>query len=75
MFFPKGVHRVEDQVSWALQQITEKGKESLEEAEHASAAQALDSALVQTSLKAIGAHLDQEGDLRAKAVRENLIAA
>ena len=73
-YFPKGVERVEDQVSWALQQITERGKELLEEAEHASAAQALDPALVQTGLKDIRAHLDKEGDLRAKAIRENLIA-
>ena len=72
--FPEGVERVADQLAWSLRQITEKGKELLEEAEYASAAQALDPALVQVGLKAIQAHLDNEGDLRSKAIKDSLIA-
>lgn len=73
--FPEGVQRVEAQVTWALQQIQQRGKELLEEAEYRSAAQMLEPALIQTAIDAIRSHLDQEGDLRSKAIEENLIAS
>lgn len=73
--FPAAVERVDAQVSWTLQQIQQRSKELLEEAEHHAAAQRLDPALIQTAIDAIRSHLDREGDLRSQAIAENLIAA
>src|SRR5919106_5558493 len=39
--FPPGVLNVAEQIAWSLQEINERGKELLEEAEHHSAAEAL----------------------------------
>jgi hypothetical protein len=57
-----------------LQQIQQRSQELLEEAQHGAAAQKLDPILLQTALHAISAHLEKAGDLRAKAIAENLIA-
>lgn len=73
--FPPAVEGVETQVTWALQQIQQRGEALLAEAEHHAAAQALDAELIQNAIDAIRSHLEQEGDLRAQAVAENLIAA
>lgn len=73
--FPEGVQRVAAQVSWSLQQIQERGRELLAEAQYSDAAQMLDPSLVSSALDAIRSHLEKEGDLRSKAVAENLIAA
>ena len=73
--FPEGTKSTAQQVTWALQQIQEKGKELLEQAEHGPAAQTLEPSLVQASLDSIKAHLEKEGDLRAKAIADDLIAA
>ena len=73
--FPAGVERVEAQVSWALQQIQQRGEALLEEADYHAAARTLDPALVQGAIDAIRSHLAQEGDLRSQAIAENLIAA
>ena len=72
--FPDGIERVADQLSWAMRQITEKGKELLKEAEYTSAADTLNPALVRAGLKAIQTHLENEGDLRSQAIKDNLIA-
>lgn len=72
--FPEDVQGVAAQVTWSLQQIHQRGKELLEEAEHRSAAQMLEPSLVQTAIDAIRSHLEKEGDLRSKAIEENLIA-
>jgi hypothetical protein len=66
---------VAEQIAWSLQEINERGKELLEEAEYHSAAAALEPSLIQAGLDAIKAHLKKEGDLRSKAVKESLIAA
>ncbi len=73
--FPSGVLSVADQIAWSLQEIIERGKELLEEAEYHSAAGALEPSLIQIVLDAIRAHLNKEGDLRSKAIEESLIAA
>ncbi|MDH3600401.1 MAG: hypothetical protein OEU26_12270 [Candidatus Tectomicrobia bacterium] len=73
--FPDDVQRVEEQVAWALQQIQHKSKELLDEADYRSAARMLETGLVQTAIDAIKSHLDKQGDLRSKAIKENLIAA
>ena len=63
-----------DQVEWALGHIQHNGKALLEEAQHGDAAARLDPAMVQTALNTIRAHLVQQGDLRAQAIEEKLIA-
>jgi len=73
--FPDGVHRVADQVDWSLQQIKERSKELLEEAEHSEAAGMLEPSLVESAVESIRSHLEKQGDLRAKAVAEKLISA
>lgn len=72
--FPENLQSVADQVTWALQQIDQRTKELLEEAEYGEAAQQLDPALIQTAVQAIRSHLEQQGDLRSKAIAEHLIA-
>ena len=73
--FPEDVVGIPQQVTWALQQIQESSKELLEEAEHSSAAEMLDPSLVPAAIDAIKAHLDREGDLRSKAIEQNLISS
>ena len=73
--FPEEVVGIPHQVTWSLLQIQERGKELLQEAEHTSAAQMLDASLVPAAIDAIRAHLDREGDLRSKAIQENLISS
>lgn len=72
--FPPEIQGVEAQVTWSLQQIQQQGKALLEAAEHHQAAQQLEPDLVQHAIDAIRSHLAQEGDLRSKAMAENLIA-
>ena len=72
--FPAAVQGVADQVEWALAHIQHNGKALLEEAQHGDAAARLDPAMVQTSLNAICTHLTQQGNLRAQAIAEKLIA-
>ena len=71
--FPEGVHRVADQVDWALQQIAHRSKELLEEATYGEAAQTLEPDMVRRAIEAIRAHLGKEGDLRGQAIAEHLI--
>jgi hypothetical protein len=65
---------VAEQVTWALQQIEQRGQALLEEAQYGAAAQQLEPSMVQTALQAIRTHLEQQGDLRGQAMTENLIA-
>jgi hypothetical protein len=72
--FPEGLHGVTAQVAWALQQVQQRGKALLEEADYHAAAQQLEPALVDTALGAIKSHLDTWGNLRSQAIAEHLIA-
>jgi hypothetical protein len=72
--FPEGVQSVTEQLTWSLQQIQQRLKALLEEAQYETAAQTLEPALIQTAIHAIRAHLEKEGDLRSKAIEDNLIA-
>ena len=72
--FPEGLQTASAQVVWALKQIQETCKRLLEDAEHGAAAQTLEPALVQSAVRAIESHLLKEGDLRSKAIEENLIS-
>ena len=72
--FPGGVEGIDGQVDWALQQMHDKTKELLEEAEYGAAAQLLEPAFVRDGIAAIRAHLAKNAHLRPKAIKENLIA-
>ncbi len=72
--FPEGIQSVAAQIAWSLQQIQERGQELLVEAQHSDAAQMLDHSLVVSAMGSIRSHLEKEGDLRSKAIKEKLIA-
>jgi hypothetical protein len=71
--FPEGIVAVADQVEWSLQTLTERTSELLAEAEHADAAGSLEQDMVQAAVANIRAHLEQQGDLRGKAIADGTI--
>ena len=73
--FPEGLVDIESQISWSLAQIREKGKQLLVEAGYPGEAASLDEQMVEAATEAILAHLEQEGDLRSRAVEQGLIAS
>ena len=73
--FPEGVVDTEQQISWSLSQIHEKGQELLEEAEYSTQANLLDPDMVRAATEAIKIHLEKEGDLRSQAILQDLIDA
>lgn len=70
--FPAEISTTAQQVTWSLEQIQTKCEALLDEAEHGPAAQSLEPALIQSGIAAIRAHLEKEGDLRAKAIADDL---
>lgn len=72
--FPPELQSVAEQVDWSLQQIQQRGQALLEEADYSAAARTVEPAMVQTAIAAIRSHLEKEGDLRGKAIAEQLIA-
>ena len=73
--FPEGVVDVASQLAWSLAHLRAHGQQLLADAGYPAAAAALDPALVDAALAAVGAHLDQEGDLRAHAIAQGLLVA
>ena len=73
--FPQGLVDVGPQISWSLKQIREQGKRLLEGAGLPDDAASLDEEMVTAATEAVVAHLEQEGDLRSKAIDQELIAA
>ena len=73
--FPKGIEAVADQVDWSLGQVSERMEELLVEADHAEAAESLDSGMLQSAISQIRSHLQQQGDLRSKAISAGIIDA
>lgn len=65
---------IESQVSWSLAQIRENGQQLLAEAGFSEEAKLLDQEMVGTATDSIIAHLEEEGDLIAKAIDQGLIA-
>jgi hypothetical protein len=72
--FPEGLVDIPAQISWSLAQIREQCQELLGEAGHSDEAESLDEAMTGAATAAIVAHLEQEGDLRSKAIAQGLIA-
>jgi hypothetical protein len=71
--FPEGLVGIQGQVAWSLKHLSGKTKDLLEEAEYGQAAQAVVPSMLQSAIKNINSHLEQQGDLRSKAIRDNLI--
>lgn len=73
--FPETATEVDKQISWALDQIREKGKNLLAEAGYPDEANNIDPSLVLAATEAISAHLEKEGDLLSVAIERGLIEA
>ena len=73
--FPEGLIDSAPQLSWAMTQMRDHGRQLLEESGCQDAAASLDQEMVETALEAIKAHLEEEGDLRSKAIEQGLIEA
>ena len=73
--FPEGLVDIEPQITWSLAQIREQGRQLLEEGGYPDEAASLDEEMVRAATEAIMAHLEQEGDLRSKAIDQGLITA
>ena len=63
------------QISWALAQIREQGQQLLKDAGYPNEAASLDEELVGAATEAVLAHLEEQGDLRPRAIEQGLIAA
>ena len=73
--FPSGIEAVADQVDWSLQQVSGRTTELLAEADHAEAAESVDEGMLQSAIAQIRDHLEQQGDLRGKAISAGIIDA
>lgn len=73
--FPEGIVGIQEQIDWSLDQIRDKSRDLLHEAEHSAAASSLDAGLVNAAASAIEAHLEKSGDLRSQAVAQGLLEA
>ncbi|HCG91449.1 MAG TPA: hypothetical protein DEZ08_06390 [Dehalococcoidia bacterium] len=71
--FPDGINAVDTQVSWALDTLNAECASLLTEAEHAEAANKVDSDLLKNALEAIKNHLAQSDDYRQKSIDQNII--
>ncbi|MFB3098096.1 MAG: hypothetical protein ACE1ZZ_05435 [Dehalococcoidia bacterium] len=73
--FPDDVRDIESQITWALAQIRENGQQLLADAGFPNEASSLDQEMVGVASEAVIAHLEEEGDLRPRAIEQGLIAA
>ena len=65
----------ESQITWALAQIRENGKQLLGEAGFPDEAESLDQEMVGAASEAVIAHLKEQGDQYSKAIDQGLITA
>ena len=73
--FPDGLVDSAGQISWGLEQIREQGQQMLEAAGYPADAGSLDDEMVKSAAEAVIAHLESEGDLRSRAIDQELITA
>jgi hypothetical protein len=73
--FPEGVVDRASQLAWSLAHLRAHGPQLLAEAGYPAAAAALDPAMLEAALDALVAHLDTEGDVRARAIAQGLLVA
>ncbi len=73
--FPDGLVDSAGQISWGLEQIRDQGQQMLEAAGYPADAGSLDDEMVKSAAEAVMAHLESEGDLRSRAIDQELITA
>ena len=73
--FPEGVVDMASQLAWSLAHLRAHGPQLLADAGYPAAAAALDPALVDAALATVVAHLETEGDVRARAIAQGLLVA
>ena len=73
--FPEGLVDSAKQISWGLEQIRDQGQQMLEAAGYPADAGSLDDEMVKAASEAVIAHLESEGDLRSRAIDQELITA
>ena len=72
--FPDDVRDIDSQITWALAQIRENGQQLLADAGFPNEASSLDQEMVGAASKAVIAHLEEEGNLRPRAIEQGLLA-
>src|SRR5438132_11043551 len=73
--FPAGVVETASQLAWSVAHLRAHAQELLAEAGYPAAAAALDPVLLDSALDAVQAHVEQEGDLRSRAIAQGLLVA
>ena len=71
--FPEGLSEVADQVAWAFAKIRDDAADLVRAAEFTDAAEGVQSEMVAAAVEALSSHLAGQGDLRSKAIADNLI--
>ena len=71
--FPEGLSEVADQVAWAFAKIRDDAADLVRAAEFTDAAEGVQSEMVAAAVDTLSAHLAGQGDLRSKAIADNLI--
>ena len=71
--FPAGLTEVPEQVAWAFGKIREDAAELVRAAAYTEEAEGVQPGMVAAAVEALSAHLAGQGDLRGKAIAENLI--
>ena len=73
--FPDGLVDSAGQISWGLEQIRDQGQQMLVAAGYPADAGSLDDEMVKSAAEAVMAHLENEGELRSRAIDQELITA
>jgi hypothetical protein len=73
--FPEGVVDAASQLVWSLAHLREHAQQLLADAGYPAAAASLDPALLAAALDAVRVHVEQEGDLRSRAIAQGLLVA
>lgn len=73
--FPEGMVDADAQFDWSLEQLRTQAQELLVEAGHPDAAASLDPELLGAAVDAVRTHVEQEGDLRSRAIDAGVLVA
>jgi hypothetical protein len=73
--FPEGVVDTASQLAWSWAHLRTHAQDLLAEAGYPAAAASLDPAMLASALDAVRAHVEQEGDLRSRAIAQGLLVA
>ncbi|MDE2900638.1 MAG: hypothetical protein OXN15_06395 [Chloroflexota bacterium] len=71
--FPEGLAEVPDQVAWAFGKIRDDAADLVRAAEFGDEADGVQPEMVSAAVEALSEHLAAQGDLRGKAIADNLI--